>query len=110
MLDFFIQNAWAQEAPPPQGGGFSLLIMMIIFFAFMYFFMIRPQMKQAKEHKQMVEGLTKGDEVVTGGGLLGRITRVGDNFIMLEIAKDIEVKVQKHSISSTLPKGTLKTL
>jgi len=110
MLDYFIQNAWAQEAPPPQGGGFSLLIMMIIFFAFMYFFMIRPQMKQAKEHKQMVEGLTKGDEVVTGGGLLGRITRVGDNFIMLEIAKDIEVKVQKHSISSTLPKGTLKTL
>lgn len=109
MLDFFIQNAWAQEAQP-QGGGFSLLIMMIIFFAFMYFFMIRPQMKQAKEHKQMVEGLTKGDEVVTGGGLLGRITRVGDNFIMLEVSKDIEVKVQKHSISSTLPKGTLKTL
>lgn len=110
MLDFFIQNAWAQEAPPQQGGGFSLLLMMIIFFAFMYFFMIRPQMKQAKEHKQMVEGLTRGDEVVTGGGLLGRITKVGDNFIMLEIAKDIEVKVQKHSISSTLPKGTLKTL
>lgn len=109
MLDFFIQNAWAQEAPP-QGGGFSLLIMMVIFFAFMYFFMIRPQMKQAKEHKQMVESLTKGDEVVTGGGLLGRITKVGDNFIMLEIARDIEVKVQKHSITSTLPKGTLKTL
>ena len=67
-------------------------------------------MKQAKEHKQMVESLAKGDEVITNGGLLGKITKVGDNFITLEIAKDLEVKVQKNSVSATMPKGTFKTL
>ncbi len=66
-------------------------------------------MKQAKEHKQMVESLNKGDEVVTNGGMLGKINKVGDNFIILEIAKGIEVKVQKHAISATMPKGTIKT-
>lgn len=67
-------------------------------------------MKQAKEHKAMVETLSKGDEVVTAGGLLGKIIQVGDSFVQLEITKGVEVKVQKHSISSTMPKGTIKTL
>ena len=67
-------------------------------------------MKQAKEHKQMVESLNKGDEVVTNGGMLGKIIQVGDNFLVLEIAKGIEVKVQKHAISATMPKGTIKTI
>ena len=108
MQEFIIQNAWAQEAAPPNGGIIGLLPLILIFVIF-YFFLIRPQMKQAKEHKQMVESLAKGDEVITSGGLLGKITRVGDNFITLEIAKDLEVKVQKNSVSATMPKGTLKT-
>ncbi len=109
MFDFFIQNAWAQDAPP-QGGGGSLLLMMVIFFAIMYFMMIRPQMKQAKEHKQMVEALAKGDEVVTNGGLAGKITKIGDSFIQVEVAKDVEISIQKHAISAVLPKGTLKSI
>ena len=109
MADFFINNAWAQGAPPGGGGiaGFLPLIIILVVF---WFFLIRPQMKQAKEHKQMVEALAKGDEVVTNGGLLGKINKVGDNFVLLEIANNTEVKVQKQNISATMPKGTVKTL
>jgi len=109
MTDFFINNAWAQGASQPGGGG-SFLFMLVFFFVIFYFFLIRPQMKQAKEHKQLVEGLTRGDEVATNGGMLGRINQVGDNFLVLEVAKGTEVKVQKHAVSAVLPKGTLKTL
>jgi len=109
MTDFFINNAWAQDAGQ-QGGGSSLLFMMVIFFVIFYFLLIRPQQKQTKEHKTMVDGLGKGDEVVTSGGMLGRITKVGDNFIALEIAKDIEIKIQKNSVSNIMPKGTMKGL
>ena len=84
--------------------------MMVLFFVIFYFFLIRPQMKQTKEHKQLVGGLTKGDEVVTNGGVLGKINQVGDNFIVLEVARETEIKVQKQSVSAVLPKGTLKTL
>ena len=109
MVEFFINNAWAQEATSPGGGLFSLLPLIVLFAVF-YFFLIRPQMKQAKEHKQLVKGLSKGDEVITNGGMLGRIKQVGDNFIVLEIASDTEVKVQRQSVSAIMPKGTLKTL
>jgi preprotein translocase subunit YajC len=109
MPEFFIQNAWAQDAPPSGGGLMSLLPLILIFVVF-YFFLIRPQMKQAREHKQMVEALAKGDEVVTSGGLLGRITKIGDTFIHVEIAPNIEVKIQKHSVTAVMPKGTIKTL
>lgn len=108
MLEFFIQNAWAQDAAQ-QAGGSSFLIMIVIFFVIMYFMIIRPQMKQAKEHKQMVDSLTKGDEIVTNGGLAGKITKIGDSFIQIEVAPEVEVKVQKHAVSATLPKGTLKS-
>ena len=108
MLDFFISSALAADAP--QQGGIMSLLPLFILFAVFWFFLIRPQMKQAKEHKTMVASLAKGDEVVTTGGLLGKIKEVGDNFIMLEIAKEVQVKVQKHSISATMPKGTIKTL
>ena len=108
MTDFFINNAWAQGAG--QGGGGSFLIMMALFFVIFYFFLIRPQMKQSKEHKQLISALTKGDEVVTNGGMLGRINQVGDNFIVLEVARDTEVKLQKQAVTAVLPKGTLKTL
>jgi preprotein translocase subunit YajC len=108
-MDFLINTAAAQGAPQGAGGGMSSFIMLLVLFAVFYFVLIRPQMKQAREHKKMVEALAKGDEVVTGGGLLGRINQVGDNFLVLEIAKDIEVKVQKHAVTAVLPKGTLKT-
>jgi preprotein translocase subunit YajC len=108
MLEFFINNAWAQE-PSPQGGGIMGLLPLIIIFVIFYFFLIRPQMKQAKEHKQMVKSLAKGDEVVTNGGVLGKINKVGDNFIVLEIAKEVEIKVQKQAVSALMPKGTMKT-
>lgn len=109
MTEFFINNAWAQSAPAGGGGiaGFLPLIIILVVF---WFFLIRPQMKQAKEHKQMIEALARGDEVVTNGGLLGKINKVGDTFVLLEIAKDLEVKVQKQNISATMPKGTVKTL
>ena len=109
MADFFISNAWAQTAQQ-QGGGTSFFIMMVVFFAIFYLLLIRPQQKQAKEHKQMIESLAKGDEVVTTGGVLGRINKVGDDFIYLEIAQGLEIKVQKNSITSVMPKGTMKNL
>ena len=109
MQDFFISNAWAQSASPT-GGGASGLIMFVVLILIFYFLLIRPQMKQAKDHRKMVENLAKGDEVVTNGGLLGRISQIGDNFIVLEIAKDVEVKVQKHAVSAVMPKGTIKTV
>ena len=104
-----ISNAWAQTAPA-QGGGTSGLVMFVVLLAVFYLVLIRPQMKQAKEHRKLVESLSKGDEVATNGGLLGRVNQVGDNFIVLEVAKDVEVKVQKQAVSSVMPKGTLKTL
>lgn len=108
MLDFFISNAWAADAP--QSGGLLSMLPLFILFAVFWFFLIRPQMKQAKEHRTMVEALAKGDEIVTNGGMLGKIKEVGDNFIVLEIAKEVQVKIQKNAISTVLPKGTMKTL
>jgi preprotein translocase subunit YajC len=108
MLDFFISNAWA--APAQQEPGLASFLPLIILFAVFYFLLIRPQLKQAKQHKQLVSELAKGDEVSTSGGLLGKIKEVGDNFILLEVAKDTEVKLQKNAVAAVLPKGTLKTL
>ncbi len=108
MLDFFINSAWAE--PAQQGPGLASFLPLIILFAVFYFLLIRPQLKQAKQHKQLVRELGKGDEVATTGGLLGKIKEVGDNFVLLEITKDTEVKIQKNAVSTVLPKGTLKTL
>ncbi|MGK0298661.1 MAG: preprotein translocase subunit YajC [Gammaproteobacteria bacterium] len=109
MFDFIINNAQAQSAPA-EGGNGSFLIMMVIFFVIFYFMLMRPQMKQAKEHKKLIEGMTKGDEVITGGGLLGKITDIGENFIALEVAAGTEIRVQKNSVTTLLPKGTIKSL
>jgi preprotein translocase subunit YajC len=109
MTDFFISNAYAQAAAA-QGGSGSFVVMMVLFFAIFYFMLMRPQMKQAKEHKKLIENLAKGDEVVTSGGLLGKISEIGDNFIALEVAKDTEIKIQKHAVSAVMPKGTIKGL
>jgi len=108
MLDFFVSNAWA--APAQQDPGLASFLPLIILFAVFYFFLIRPQLKQAKQHKALVSGLAKGDEIVTTGGLLGKIKELGDNFIIIEIANETDVKIQRQSVSVVLPKGTMKTL
>ena len=106
---FLISDAMAEAAPAAaQGGGYELFIMIAIFFAIMYFMIIRPQQKRTKEHQKLISSLTKGDEVVTSGGMLGKILKVGDNSIKVEIAEGVAVKLQKNSISSVLPKGSLK--
>ena len=104
----FISNAYAAgAAPAPDWTSFLPLIIIFILFWFM---LIRPQMKQAKEHRKMLDALQKGDEVATAGGLAGKITKVGDSFVALEIAPDTVVQVQKHTVQTLLPKGTLNSL
>jgi len=106
-----ISPAFAQASGGAIGdSGFIGLLPIILMFVLLYFLMIRPQMKRAKEHKQMVEGLQKGDEVITSGGVLGRITKLGDAYILVEIAPNTEVSVQKGSVQTLLPKGTLKSI
>ena len=110
FLDFLIPTAHAQAAAgQPQGGGFGMLLFPIILIAIMYFLMIRPQMKRAKEHKGMLDKLSKGDEVITSGGIAGTVTDIGDNFVTLEVADNVRVRVQKAAVGNVLPKGTLKS-
>jgi preprotein translocase subunit YajC len=106
-----ISNAYAQAAgaADPTGGLMGLLPL-ILMFVVLWFLMIRPQMKRAKEHKAMVEALSKGDEVVTGGGIAGRIVEVGDSFVQVEVAPNTVVAVQKQAVATVLPKGSLKAL
>ena len=101
------QTAGAAADPT---GGFMQLLPMILMFVVLWFLMIRPQMKKAKEHKALLSGLAKGDEVVTQGGIVGKVTKVGENYITVEIAEGTAVVVQKPSIGLVLPKGTLKSL
>jgi preprotein translocase subunit YajC len=108
-MSFFISDAMA-AAPQGQGDALTSLLPLVFIFIVFYFLLIRPQSKKAKEHKQMVEALAKGDEIVTSGGLLGRITKVGDNFVELEIAEGVTVKVQRHAAANLMPKGTIKGL
>ncbi|HHM05866.1 MAG TPA: preprotein translocase subunit YajC [Gammaproteobacteria bacterium] len=111
-MNFFISNAWAQDAPaaaPPEPGLMGFVPLIIIFVLF-YFLLIRPQMKRAKEHRKMVEALSKGDEVVSNGGLLGRITAVDDNFVTMEVADGVRVKIQRNMIASVMPRGTVKSI
>jgi preprotein translocase subunit YajC len=108
----FISPAYAQAATgaaDPTGGLMGLLPILLMFVV-LWFLMIRPQMKRAKEHKTLIEALAKGDEVVTQGGMAGRITKVGDNFLSIELAPNVEVAVQRQAIATVLPKGTLKAL
>lgn len=101
------QTAGAAADPT---GGFMQLLPMILMFVVLWFLMIRPQMKKAKEHKALLSGLAKGDEVVTQGGIVGKVTKVGENYVNVEISEGTEVIVQKPSIGLVLPKGTLKSL
>lgn len=106
-MSFFISDAMA-AAPQGQPDALMSFLPLILIFVVFYFLLIRPQSKRAKEHKQMVEALAKGDEVVTNGGLLGRITGVGDNFVEVQVADGVIVKVQRQSIANLMPKGTVK--
>lgn len=104
-----ISPAFAQSA----GGGdpgFIGFLPIILMFVLLYFLMIRPQMKRSKEQKQMVEALQKGDEVIAAGGVLGRITRISDAYVSLEVAPDTEISIQRAAVQMLLPKGTLKSI
>ncbi len=107
-MNFFISDAFAEGAATQGEPGFMGFIPLILIFVLFYFLLIRPQAKRAKEHKQMVQALSKGDEVVSNGGLLGRIADLDDSFVTLEIADGVKVKVQRQSVMTLVPKGTLK--
>ena len=108
-MSFFISDAVA-AAPQGQGDALTSFLPLIFIFVVFYFLLIRPQSKKAKEHKQMVGALAKGDEVVTNGGLLGRISKIGDNFIEVELSEGMTVKVQRQAVANLMPKGTIKGL
>ncbi|VAW77601.1 Protein translocase subunit YajC [hydrothermal vent metagenome] len=110
-MSFFISDALAAApAAGAQSDSLAQFLPLVLIFVVFYFLLIRPQSKRAKEHKKMVEGLSKGDEVVTNGGLLGRITEVGENFIQVKVADNVEVKVQRQAVANLMPKGTSKEL
>ena len=114
LLDLVIAPAYAQAAGQPApgglfGGGLSGLMFPVLLIGVMYFFMIRPQMKRAKEHRGMLEKLAKGDEVLTNGGIAGVVTDIGENFITIEVADNVRMRFQKGAIANVLPKGTLKS-
>jgi preprotein translocase subunit YajC len=107
----FISEAFAQTAPAASGGAESSLLSLlplVLMFVVLYFIMIRPQMKRQKEHKAMVEAIGKGDEVVIGGGVLGRVAKVGESYLHVEVANGVELQVQRASVVQVLPKGTFK--
>ena len=104
-----ISNAYAQAAQANQGFDLLQMLPLVLMFVLLYFLMIRPQSKKAKEHRAMLAALQKGDEVVTAGGTLGKVTKVGDNFVSIEIAPNVEMQVQRPSVASVMPKGTIKS-
>lgn len=108
-MEFFLSSAHAAGPAQQPGGGMEFFIMIGIFFAIMYFMIIRPQTKRAKEHKALVESLNKGDEVIVAGGVLGKITALDDSFITVEVSNGVEMQVQRQAVGAVMPKGTLKT-
>ncbi len=108
----FISSAFAQTAPAAAGSdmssSFMSMLPLLLMFVVLYFIMIRPQMKRQKEHKSMLEALAKGDEITTAGGIVGRVSKLGDTYISLEVANGVEIQVQRSAIAQVLPKGTLK--
>jgi preprotein translocase subunit YajC len=110
-LPVLISPAFAQTAPAAQAGGGDMLMSMlplVLMFVILYFIMIRPQMKRQKEHRAMIDALAKGDEIVTGAGFLGKVTRLDDSYITVELADGVEVQMQRQSVVQLLPKGTVK--
>jgi preprotein translocase subunit YajC len=108
-MDWLISNAQAQAAGGAPANPLLQMLPLVLIFVVFYFLLIRPQAKRAKEHKAMVAAMGVGDEVVTNGGILGKVTETGDQFLTVEIASGVQVKVQRHTITAVLPKGTLKS-
>ncbi|BBB15733.1 protein translocase subunit yajC [Candidatus Rickettsiella viridis] len=111
-MSFFISNALAESAATttstaPQGGGFSQILILLGFVVIFYLLLWRPQAKRAKEHRQLMASLAMGDEVITTGGMVGKITALRDDLVTLKIAENVEIKMQKAAIASVLPKGTV---
>lgn len=109
-MDFFISNAYAQAAGAQQPDMFVSLLPLIFIFVIFYFLLIRPQTKRAKEHRKMVSELKAGDEVVTGGGILGRVQEAGEQFLKVEVADGVVLRVQRQTVVAVLPKGTFKSV
>ena len=112
-LPVFISSAFAQTAPAAAAGGdmqSSLMSMLplVLMFVVLYFVMIRPQMKKTKEHRAMIDALAKGDEVVTAGGVLGKVAKLGDSYVTLEVAAGVEIQIQRSAVVQVLPKGSIK--
>jgi preprotein translocase subunit YajC len=112
-LSVFISSAFAQTAPAAAAGGdmqSSLMSMLplVLMFVVLYFVMIRPQMKKQKEHKAMIDAIAKGDEVVTAGGMLGKVSKLGESYVGLEVANGVEIQIQRSAVVQVLPKGTYK--
>jgi preprotein translocase subunit YajC len=108
-MNSLIPSAWAQSAPATGPSQISFILLMAAIFAMFYFVLFRPQQKKQKEHQALVSKLATGDEVVTTGGVLGKITEIGDSFVTLEVADGVRIKVQKFQVSALMPKGTLKS-
>lgn len=105
----FISDAYAQTAGAPAGDATGMLIILPLMLVFMYFFVYRPQAKRAKEHKSLLDALAKGDEIVTAGGVAGKVADVRENFVKITIADNVDILVQKSAITTVLPKGSLKS-
>jgi len=111
ISQLFISNAYAEgAAPASQGGDFMQVLPLVALLAVFYFLILRPQQKRARELKTMIEALQKGDEVVTVGGMLGKVTKLGEDNVAIEIADNVVIQVQKAAVQNVLPKGTIKTL
>jgi preprotein translocase subunit YajC len=109
LLSFFISDAVAQTAAPSASPSMvSTLLLPVMLIVVFYFLLIRPQQKKQKEHRAMVDTLAVGSEIVTGGGMLGKVTELGEQFVTIEIAHGVQVKIQRHSIGAVLPKDTIK--
>ena len=106
-MDWFIQNAWAQTEG--QADPFISFLPLILIFVVFYFLLIRPQNKRQKEHREMVAGLEVGNEVVTAGGVLGKVIEISDQFVQVEVSSGVVLKIQRHTISAVMPKGTIKS-
>ena len=110
MIDFFIPSALADEGPMPGGVPGLDLFIIVAFILVFYFIIWRPQSKRAKEHRELVASLGKGDEIVTNGGLIGKIVKVEEQYLVFEVANNVQLKLQKGAVSAALPKGTLKSI
>jgi preprotein translocase subunit YajC len=110
----FISSAFAQTAPAAAAAGGDMqsslmsMLPLLLMFVVLYFVMIRPQMKKQKEHKTMIDALAKGDEIITAGGFLGKVSKLGDSFLSIELANGVEVQMQRSAVVQVLPKGTMK--